>query len=294
VTAKRLVALTLAVVLAAGAALWRGGSNGAPSTPAGKLAFSSPDLSDVVVAALDGSDRQRLTWTVGPQFDPSFRPMAGRSPIGTRRGINRDDEIWVMDADGSHAANLTRNSANDWSPAWSPDGRSIAFASTRLGALNLWSMATDGSNPRRLTRSSSEYPSWSPDSSRIAFSLLSAGPVQIGVIDRDGGAQRILTPITENSELPAWSPDGSHIAFCRGFEGHRAIWTMRADGTDAHRLTTAGSDDVGPTWSPDGHFIAFSRRGTLMIMRSDGSDSRPVGVRGTLPAWTAPPNPHPQ
>ena len=117
--------------------------------------------------------------------------------------------------------------------------------------------------------------------------MLSAGPVQIGVIDRDGGRERTLTPITENSELPAWSPDGSHIAFCRGFEGHRAIWRMRADGTDAHGLTNARSDDVGPTYSPDGHFIAFSRRGSLMIMRSDGSDSRPVGVRGTLPAWTA-------
>ena len=153
-------------------------------------------------------------------------------------------------------------------------------------------MATDGSRPQRLTRSLAEYPSWSPDSSRISFSMLSAGPVQIGVIDRDGGRERTLTPITENSELPAWSPDGSHIAFCRGFEGHRAIWLMRADGTDAHRLTSAGSDDVGPTYSPDGHFIAFSRRGTLMIMRSDGSDSRPAGVRGTLPAWTAEPSGH--
>ncbi len=141
-------------------------------------------------------------------------------------------------------------------------------------------MATDGSRAERLTSSLSEYPSWSPDSSRIAFSMLSAGPVQIGVIDRDGGAERTLTPITENSELPAWSPDGSYIAFCRGFERHRAIWIMRADGTDAHRLTSAGSDDVGPTWSPDGDFIASSRRGKLMTMRSDGSDSRPVGVRG--------------
>jgi Tol biopolymer transport system component len=151
-------------------------------------------------------------------------------------------------------------------------------------------MATDGSRAERLTSSLSEYPSWSPDSSRIAFSMLSAGPVQIGVIDRDGGEERTLTPITENSELPAWSPDGSYIAFCRGFEGHRAIWIMRADGSDAHRLTSAGSDDVGPAWSPDGHFIAFSRRGKLMIMRSDGSDSRPVGVRGTLPAWTGGPS----
>ena len=293
-TAKRFLALTLAGgLIAAGAALWFGGSAGAPSTPSGTLAFSSPEERDVVVAAADGSGLRRLTSTAGPQFDPSFSPDGRRIAYrDSRHGINRDDEIWVMNANGSHATNLTRNSANDWSPAWSPDGRSIAFASTRSGALNLWTMATDGSRAERLTSSLSEYPSWSPDSSRVAFSMLSAGPVQIGVIDRDGAGERTLTPITENSELPAWSPDGSQIAFCRGFEGHRAIWIMRADGTDAHRLTNAGSDDVGPTYSPDGHFIAFSRRGKLMIMRSDGSDSRPVGMPGTFPAWTAAPSNH--
>lgn len=148
-------------------------------------------------------------------------------------------------------------------------------------------MATDGSNPRRLTNSPSEYPSWSPDGSRIVFSLVSPGAVQIGVIGRDGRGQRTLTPSTENSELPAWSPDGTQIAFCRGFEGHRAIWIMQSDGTHARGLTSAGSDDVGPTWSPDGHFIAFSRSGKLMIVRSDASDSWPVGLRGMLPTWTA-------
>lgn len=290
-SAKLLVALTLACgLIAVGAALLQRGSPGARLKPAGKLAFSHPEYSDIVVAEADGSHLRRLTSTAGPQFDPSFSPDGRRIAYrDSRRGINRDDEIWVMEADGARAVNLTRNSANDWSPAWSPDGKRIAFASTRSGALNLWTMATDGSRLQRLTSSSSEYPSWSPDSSRIAFSLVSAGAVQIGVIDRNGKGERTLTPSTENSELPAWSPDGSHIAFCRGFEGHRAIWIMRADGADAHRLTSEGSDDVGPTWSPDGHFIAFSRRGKLMIMRSNGSASRPVGVRGTLPTWTAAP-----
>jgi len=73
----------------------------------------------------------------------------------SRHGINRDDEVWVIDRDGRHARNLTRDHGNDWSPAWSPDGSTIAFASTRSGSLELWTMASDGSNPKRpieLTR----------------------------------------------------------------------------------------------------------------------------------------------
>lgn len=168
-TAQRILALTLAGgLIAAGAALWPGGSGSARSAPSGTLAFSSPEDSDVLVAAADGSGPSPADLDARAAVRPEL--LAGWPTDRVSRlkaGINRDDEIWVMNVDGSHAANLTRNSANDWSPAWSPDGRSIAFASTRSGALNLWSMATDGSKRQRLTRSLAEYPSWSPDSSLI-------------------------------------------------------------------------------------------------------------------------------
>jgi hypothetical protein len=170
-TSKRLLAMTLAGgLIAAGAALWRGGSAEPPPAPTGTLAFSSPELGDVFVAGADGSHIRRLTSTNGPQFDPSFSPTGQQIAYrDSRRGINEDDEIWVMDIDGSDATNLTRDRANDWSPSWSPDGKSIAFASTRSGSLSLWTMATDGSNVMRLTRSPAEYPSWSPDGSQIAL-----------------------------------------------------------------------------------------------------------------------------
>jgi Tol biopolymer transport system component len=260
----------------------------AATPPAGTIAYSGPDLRDVLVARADGSGVRRLTSAPGPQFDPSFSPDGGLIAYrDSRHGINEDDEIWVMDRDGGHARNLTRDRGDDWSPAWSPDGRTIAFASTRSGSLELWTMASDGSNPRRLSSSPAEYPSWSPDGSRIAFSLVTAGAVQIGIVRRDGQGERTLTPLTENSELPAWSPNGSLIAFSRGFEGRRTIWTMKPDGTDAHRITEPGSDDVAPAWSPDGRYIVFARRRRLMIMRADGSGVRSLGLSGSLPAWTS-------
>jgi TolB protein len=275
-------------VLVAGGAFVLLDHGRAPPPPEGTIAFSGRDLGDVLVARVDGSGVRRLTSAPGPQFDPSFSPdgrlIAYRD---SRHAINQDDEIWVMDRDGRHARNLTRDHGNDWSPAWSPDGRTIAFASTRSGSLELWTMASDGSNPKRLSSTPTEYPSWSPDGSRLAFSLVTAGAVQIGIVRRDGRGERTLTPPTENSELPAWSPDGSLIAFSRGFEGSRAIWTMKPDGSEPHAITEPGSDDVAPAWSPDGRYIVFARRQRLMIMRADGSGVRSLGLTGSLPAWTS-------
>ena len=157
---KRVVALGLVAVLVAAGTLVVLDRDPAPTPPTGTIAYSAPDLHDVLVARADGSGARRLTSARGPQFDPSFSPdgklIAYRD---SRHGINQDDEIWVMERDGGHARNLTRDRANDWSPAWSPDGGTIAFASTRSGSLELWTMASDGSNPRHLSSSPAEYPS---------------------------------------------------------------------------------------------------------------------------------------
>jgi Tol biopolymer transport system component len=284
----RVVAVGLVAGLGAAGAVALLDHHPAPPRPEGTIAYSARDFDDVLVARADGSGVRRLTAATGPQFDPSFSPDgSGIAYRDSRHGINQDDEVWVMDRHGGHARNLTRHHGNDWSPAWSPDGRTIAFASTRSGSLELWTMASDGSNPRRLSRSPGEYPSWSPDGSRIAFSLVTAGAVQIGVVRRDGQGEHTLTPLTENSELPAWSPDGSLIAFSRGFEGQRTIWTMKPDGTDAHAITKPGSDDVAPAWSPDARYIVFARRQRLMITHADGSGLRSLGLNGSLPAWTS-------
>ena len=99
---------------------------------------------------------------------------------------NRDGdyEIYVMAADGSQPTRLTRNSARDLSPAWSPDGTQIAFDSYRDGNWEIYVMAADGSQPTRLTRNDAidGIPAWSPDGTQIAFMSDRDGDFEIYVM----------------------------------------------------------------------------------------------------------------
>ena len=201
-----------------------------------------------------------------------------------------------MRADGSEQTNLTENTFGDFSPAWSPDGTQIAFASQRAGDRypNLYLINVDGTGLINLTdnRSEGEYPSWSPDGTQIAFACYQGGGVRANTspdydicrINRDGTGLQNLTNNPAYDFHPAWSPDGTQIAFMSerdgwptlpnytplGYEasrgGDREIYLMAADGSDPINLTQfPREDDEMPTWSPEG-WLLWSRYGCFMIM----------------------------
>ena len=106
-----------------------------------------------------------------------------------------DSDIYVMNADGSGTRKLTHNALLNAEPAWSPDGRKIAFRSTRNGNRDIYVMNADGSGERNLTRNAAwdSRPSWSPDGRKIAFVSNRDGRLEAHVMNADGSGQRSLT-----------------------------------------------------------------------------------------------------
>jgi TolB protein len=178
--------------------------------------------------------------------------------------------IYTVNVNGSNPTRLTRGERRDpGAPAWSPDGRQIAFSSVRHGdpTSRIYVMNADGSNARRLSRTGQDMnPAWSPDGRKIAFTAFSASTATsaIYVMNADGSDQ---TRLARTASPPVWSPDGRKIAFSRG----DAIYTVNGDGSDMRQLASIGS---GPAWSPDGRKIAFSGNDGIHTMNADGSHRR--------------------
>jgi TolB protein len=154
------------------------------------------------LVSADGSGSRRLPYIpLTSVWSPDGRQIAfvRGLPVRSKFGgpVGRNHEIYVMNADGSGSRRLTHNRAYDGEPAWSPDGRKIAFQSTKTigGNREVYVMNADGSGKRNLTRNPAQdgSPSWSPDGRRIAFVSNRDGRLEAHVMNADGSGQRSLT-----------------------------------------------------------------------------------------------------
>lgn len=162
--------------------------------------------------------------------------------------------IAVASASGAASADRVRY----WSPAWSPDGKRIAFVSDRDGSDfgNVFVAGADGSNPRRLTDDGlgKTGVTWSPNGRWIAYQAYA----YIDEVSPDGERHRRLTGY--GGTQPDFSPSGRRIAYANGAsEFYSSIYVMRPDGTKKTPAALPGeSESLGePTWSPDGEKLAF-------------------------------------
>jgi TolB protein len=187
-----------------------------------------------------------------------------------------------MDADGSGVRQLTTHPANDSSPAWSPDGKQIAFISDRDGKdheVQIYVMRADGSAQRRLINSEThDYdPQWSPDSRRIVYYAESGDHKdQVWIVNADGTNPTRLTGGVAHNIFPSWSPDGKSIIFTSnrdGGENNLAIYTMSPDGSSIRRLSDQRSSLA--RFSRDGTRVGFLAgsypKNAIYVMNLDGS-----------------------
>lgn len=207
-------------------------------------------------------------------------------------------DIYTMNPDGSQQKRLTRHSAMDHSPVWSPTGQQILFVSDRQGVRDIYVMNADGSGVRRVFADSAfrVEPTWSPDGKRIAFHAeMPQWSIQTATIH--GRALKLVAPADQRGGNPSWSPDGNEIAFVDDVGGSRRIRIITlASGDVRIFLPNKSSWMYSPVWSPDGERLAFSwykwdvlNRQALFVAHRAGTRLKQVGKaqRGTRgPAWS--------
>jgi len=177
---------------------------------------------------------------------------------------------------------LTGGSGINSNPAWSPDGRKIAFFSNRDLEGGIWVMNADGPGEHRVTSDlafgENFAPDWSPDGTRIAFHTTrhGFGEESIYVMDADGSNETRLTSGVDR--LPSWSPDGSEILFTSIEGAGSELRVVGANGDGERGLTDPARPGQGVR-SPQGNKAAFSHRPTGVSSRTCSS-STPMEATG--------------
>lgn len=271
VVAVSATALTLASTAPAAPAV-------APANiPMHPLVFSQIGASgyDIFRMAADGSGAVALTGADGSDEADETQPVW--SPDGTKIAFTRrpadgdgTSDIWVMDADGGNAHNLTATEGvEEVNATWAPDGSRLAYAAQSWDGpeydYDVWTMAADGSQQTNLTGPGQALayddfePDWSPDGTRIAFAGVRDGAWSLLTIAPDGSDEQVIT--TGSDRDPAWSPDGKRIVFMRESGDEATQWDIfltNADGSQTIPLTDHPAADMFPAWSADGTQVLFS------------------------------------
>ncbi|MBK7529327.1 Tol-Pal system beta propeller repeat protein TolB [Piscinibacter sp.] len=194
----------------------------------------------------------------------------------------------VADADGEGGQVALNSPEPIISPAWSPDGRELAYVSFESQKAVVYAQEVMSGKRRPIAnfRGSNSAPAWSPDGSTLAATLSREGGSQLFLMDRNGGNVRRLTSSQAIDTEPVFEyPDGKRIYFVSDRGGGPQVYRIATGGGNVERITFGGSYNISPAVSPDGRTLAFiARQGNsfkLHTLDLSSPGSQPVPLTDT-------------
>lgn len=256
------------------------GARQASISPDGKwvaVAGDGPEGSGIYLAATSGAAPKLWLQGNAPVWFPDSQRIV----------FSRETDLWTASVGSVTAVQVTKDKDNERAPAVSPDGRTIAFYSSRSSHQDIWVVPADGSAPsKQLTQAAMAEddprfsPAWSPDSRHIAYisNKTDYWNDDVWVIDVASGKPRQLSKSLMAASTPAWSPDGRHIALLGNaksgywYEDLQDIWVLDT-GTGAERtvkmqvVATDSLHNLPVLWSGDGSqlFFVYHERGDFNL-----------------------------
>lgn len=197
-----------------------------------------------------------------------------------------DSNLWELRLSASGEAEappvrILSSTLDEHTPDYSPDGKRIAFTSTRSGNEEIWMANADGSHPVQLTNMggpSTVNPRWSPDGRKILFTSRPEGSSDLYVLDPSTGSWRRFTSHPANDVEPRWSRNGRWIYFGSNRTGRYEVWKMPAQGGAPVQLTKQGG--LAAYESADGRWVYYSKSGrspdAIWKVAASGGEETPV------------------
>jgi TolB protein len=276
--------------------VWTGA--GAQSIAVGKVEAADGGKVRISFALMDSAQHTQLTggsFTVPPErsrdvahtiADMIFQAITGQRGIFNTRVAYvlksgaHSYKLQISDVDGGRPQTVLRSREPIISPAWSPDGRKLAYVSFETNKPVVWvqDLTTGARRAVGNFKGSNSAPAWSPDGTRLAMTLTLSGNSQVYVVSADGGSPRRVTYSDAIDTEATWTPDGRSLLFVSDRSGGPQIYRVSLDGGTPQRLTWQGSYNVSPKVAPDGRSFTYIRRESgrfrVMVQDFDSKESR--------------------
>lgn len=238
-----------------------------------------------------GATEKALRLSAHKVADDIYEKLTGEKGIFSTRiayitKSGKAYQLEVADADGDNRQVALRSNEPVISPAWSPDGRKLAYVSfeAKKPVVYVQDLVTRKRTVIANYKGSNSAPAWSPDGASLAVALSRDGLTQIYLVNADGKGLRRLTGTSSINTEPQFSPDGQFIYFTSDRSGSPQIYRMGINGDHVQRMTFSGGYNISPRVAPDGRHLAYisRREGKFQVYLLDLANNQELRLSDTV------------